>query len=145
MITNLNNGWKRASYSFKTGPTAKGPTTYSPEIHTRKSSNVSLSCWIDFDGNCPEERLWKFNDKPEPLSENSKKYKVELKDTDTKCQKEFILSIFDVAESDEGTYSCYWLCEYENTAKATIDLKVVDDQQTSENFVNFCFATKEVS
>ena len=131
-------------YSFKTGPLAKGPTNHSSEISTRKSSNVSLSCWIDYDNYCPEQLLWKFNDKPEPLSESGKKYKVELKDTDTKCQKEFILSIFDVTEGDEGTYSCYWLCEYENTTKAAIDLKVVDDQQTGENFVNFCFANEEL-
>ena len=124
---------------FNTGPLAKGPTNYSPEIHTRKSSNVSLSCWIDYDGYCPEELLWKFNDKPEPLSESGNKYKVELKDTDTKCKEEFILSIFDVTESDEGTYSCYWLCEYENTTKAAIDLKVVDDLQTGMDVFYFLF------
>ncbi|XP_020616989.1 neuronal cell adhesion molecule-like isoform X2 [Orbicella faveolata] len=111
-------------------PLAKGPTNHSSEIRAHKSSNVSLSCWIDYDDYCPEELLWKLNDEPEPLPESGKKYKVELKDTHTKCQKEFILSIFDVTESDEGTYSCRWLCEYENTTKAAIDLKVVDDLQT---------------
>jgi len=83
--------------------------------------------------------LWYLNDNPKPLPESGEKYNVELKDTDTKCQKEFILSIFDVTESDEGTYSCHWLCEYENTTKAAIDLKVV---HTGKGFLNFCFATK---
>ena len=69
---------------------------------------------------------------------------VELKDTNTKCQKEFILSIFDVTESDEGTYSCHFLCDYENAAKAEIDLKVVDDIQAGRNFLNSCFTIKSL-
>jgi len=85
--------------------------------------------------------LWKFEKKPEPLPESGKKYKVELKDTKTKCQKEFILSIFEVTESDNGTYRCYSLCEYEDTASAAIDLKVVG-LKTGKNFFKFCFATK---
>ena len=64
---------------------------------------------------------------------------MELKDTNSKCQKEYILSIFNVTEFDEGTYSCYWLCEYETLTRAAIDLKVVDDMQTGRNFVNSCF------
>ena len=103
------------------------------EIRTPKSFNASLSCWIDYDDYCPGELLWKFNDKAEPLPESGKKYNVELKDTNTKCQKEFILSIFDLTESDEGIYSCHWLCEYENTTKAAIDLKILDDPQTGTN------------
>ena len=70
---------------------------------------------------------------------------MELKDTNTKCQKEYILSIFNVTERDEGTYRCYWLCADENTAtKASIDLNVIDDdlQSTGKNFHNFCFASK---
>ena len=90
----------------------------------------------------PLRKLWYFNDNNlELLPESDEKYSVELKDTHTKCQKEFILSIFDVTESDEGTYSCHWLCEYENTTKAAIDLKVV---QTGKGFLNFCFATFSV-
>jgi hypothetical protein len=65
--------------------------------------------------------LWYLYDNPKLLPESGEKYNVELKDTHTKCQKEFI-SIFDVTESDGGTYSCHWLCEYENTTKAAIDL-----------------------
>ena len=90
---------------------------------------------MDWDKYCPGELLWKFNDKPEPLPESGKKYNVELKDTNTKCQKEFILSIFDVTESDEGTYSCHWLCEHENPTGAAIDLIVVDELQTGRNLI----------
>ena len=96
---------------------------------------------MDFNNYCPEELHWKFNDKPEPLPKSGKKYNVKIKGTGTKCQKEFILSVFNVTEDDEGTYSCHWLCEEENTIKAAIDLKVVDDLQTGKAFLKFCFVT----
>ena len=118
---------------FNEGPEAKGVANHSREIGTPKSSNVSLSCWMDWDEYCPGELLWKFNDKPEPLPGSGKKYNVELKDTNTKCQKEFILFIFDVTESDEGTYSCHWLCKHENPTGAAIDLIVVDEPPTGRN------------
>ena len=130
---------------FNTGPLAKGPVNQTLEISTPKSSNASLSCWIDWGDYCPEALHWKFNDKPEPLPESGKKYNVELKDTNTKCQKEFILSIFDVMESDEGAYSCHWLCDYVNATKAAIDLKVVHDIQTGRNFLNSCFTIKSLA
>ena len=44
-----------------------------------------------------------------------------------------MLSIFNVTESDEGTYSCHWLCKHENTIKVAIDLKVDDELQTGRN------------
>ena len=107
------NSWSRYSLKksflthFNTGPLAKGLVNHSLEIRTPKSSNVSLSCWIDWDNYCPQELLWKFNDKPEPLPESGNKYNAELKNTNTKYQREFVLSIFDVTQKDEGTYSCH--------------------------------------
>ena len=35
-----------------------------------------------------------------------------------------------MTERDEGTYSCHWHCEYENTTKAAIYLKVSNPQPT---------------
>ena len=125
---------------FNTGQLAKGTTIHSSKIRTHKSSNVSLSCWIDWDNYCPDELLWKFNDTEE--LKGGKKYKEELKDTHTKCQKEFILSIFDVTESDEGNYSCHWRCEYEKTTTAAINLTVLDELQPGRNFLHFCFTIK---
>ena len=129
---------------FIAGPLAKGVANHSLEIRAPKSSNVSLSCWMDYDAICPDDDglLWKFNDKSLPAS--GKKYNVEQKDTNTRCKKELILSIFDVTESDEGTYSCHWLCEYENTSKAAIDLKVDDELQTGKKSLNFCFTIKSL-
>ena len=121
---------------FNTGIISrKIPTVTSSEIVANISSNVSLSCWIDcVKGYCPEKTLWKFNDETEPLPESGKKYKVELhvKDTNNKCQKEYILSILNVTESDEGTYNCHWLCKDEKTRTAAIDLKVDNHRQTGK-------------
>ena len=110
---------------FNTGNSGKIPTVTLSEIAANISSNVSLSCWIDYDCDdyYPPELLWKFNNEPEPLPESGKKYKVELKDTHTKCQKELLLSIFNVTENDQGIYKCHQLCESVNL-KAVIDLKV---------------------
>ena len=66
-------------------------------------------------------------------SERGEKYKIVQKKTLSKCKTEFILSIFNVTENDEGTYSCHWLCEYKNTTKAAIDLKVYDNPSTGKN------------
>ena len=90
---------------------------------------------MDFGDYCPEDRFWHLNNNPQPLPERGQKFNVELKDTHSKCKKEFILSIFNVTESDEGTYSCHWLCEYENTTTAAIDLKVFNPLPTGKKLL----------
>ncbi|XP_078376646.1 uncharacterized protein LOC144659980 isoform X2 [Oculina patagonica] len=126
--TNSIPGWSSSdSYEIQLiyeCPSFKSPTISSPEVLARTFSNVSLTCWVDSDDLCPEHLFWRFNDNPSHLPESGEKYKVEVMETHTKCKKEFILSIFNVTENDEGTYSCHWECEYENTTKAAIDLKV---------------------
>ena len=114
----------------------KSPTINSSEIVASKSSNANLTCWFDYDYSCPDNSSWHLNDNLDPLPRKGPKFKVEEKDTHTKCKKEFILSIFNVTESDEGTYSCHLHCEYENTTKAAIDLKVFDPQPTGRNLSN---------
>jgi len=111
-------------------PSARSPTIASSEIFASKSSNTNLTCWIDYESYCPDSLTWHLNDNRTPLPENGPKFKVEEKDTHSTCKKEFILSIFNVTEIDEGTYSCHWHCEYENTTKAAIDLKVFNPQPT---------------
>lgn len=117
---------------FNTGNSGKIPTVTSSEITANISSNVSLSCWIDNEDYCPEKLLWKFNNEPEPLPESGKKYKMELKDTHTKCKRDFLLSIFNVTENDEGIYSCHWFCDGVEKTTTAIDLKVADDLRTGK-------------
>jgi len=107
------------------GPTPKGPTITDPEISARAFSNVSLTCLIDWDPDdhtCPENWSWYLS---ADLPITGEKYNESLEDTGSKCKKEFVLSIFNVTENDEGTYSCHVFCEDKNTTKAAIDLKVV--------------------
>ena len=122
---------------FNTGPLPISPTINSSEIIATKFSTVNLTCWVDFDEICPQYLFWYFNDQQAPL-ESSEKYKEELKDTNSKCKKEYILSIFNVTENDMGTYSCHWLCEYETTTKAAIDLKVSSEGKNLRSSTAVC-------
>ena len=100
-------------------------------------SNISLTCRIDDDGTCPQGLFWFLDNKTTPL-EDGEKYKIEERETHTQCKIDFILTIFNVTENDEGRYSCHWVCEYEETKKAAIDLKVfVELSPTGNNLSIF--------
>ncbi|KAJ7386670.1 Hemicentin-1 [Desmophyllum pertusum] len=106
-------------------PFPKSPTINSSEVLASTFSNVSLTCLFDKDDNCPDESFWYLNGKQ---LESGEKYEIVEKKTRTKCKEEYILSIFNVTKNDEGNYSCHWLCEYETTTTAAIDLKVTEAQ-----------------
>lgn len=98
-------------------------------------SNVNLSCWIDWDDYCPHNLSWHLNNNPAALNESNKKYKVEVKPTRSLCKREFVLSIFNVTETDEGTYSCRWDCDSEDTLEAAIALNIlVQPSLTSKEY-----------
>ena len=83
---------------------------------------------MDFDGNCPEELLWSRGNNTSFL-EDSKKYRIEERGTSNKCKIDYVLSIFNVTENDEGRYICHWECE-DDPKKAVIVLKVFADLPT---------------
>ncbi|RMX45505.1 hypothetical protein pdam_00008435 [Pocillopora damicornis] len=105
-------------------PRPQPPTTSTSMVSANKLSNVSLTCLVDSDETgCPDELHWYKNNDHVPLA-SSKKYNIVVKHTHSKCKQEFILNIFNVTKVDEGNYSCQWKCEYEDTTKASIVLKV---------------------
>lgn len=110
-------------------PRPQSPTMVATKDPASKSSNVNLACLIDYGWACPQRLFWNLNNNSEPLPESGEKYKIQVKDTQSKCNKEFILSIFNVTEHDEGTYSCHWRCR-NSDLKAAIDLKVSDEPET---------------
>ena len=118
---------------FNAGPLPKGPTTDSLEVLAAKSFNATLSCWIDFDRHdfplCSVD--WYLNDNKVPLKRGEKYKRFETETS--RCKKEFILSIFNITENDRGTYSCHWICEFQNNTKAAVDLKVYDNPSTGKN------------
>ena len=98
-------------------------------------SNVNLSCWIDKDDYCPDNSSWHLNNNPAALNESTKKYKVEKKETRSFCKEEFVLSIFNVTENDEGTYSCRSDCHFQDTLEAAIALNIlVQPSLTSKEY-----------
>ena len=114
-----------------TGPKNYFPATESSTIHTATFTNRTLICLVDgqldYDYDCYLE--WHFNNKSVPLK-SSKKFTVDLKETSTKCKEAFILTIMNVTDNDQGTYSCQMFCEWdewENTS-ASIELKVYEPQ-----------------
>ena len=120
--------WELFPFLLNTGPIPKGPTISAAEISARIFSNVNLTCLIDWHpdyawDDCPVNWTWQYFSEDLPIT--GKKYKQhQIQDTGSKCKKEFVLSIFNVTESDEGTYSCLFICNYRNTTKAAVDLKV---------------------
>ena len=108
------------SFLLNIGPEPIGPTISEREVSAGIFSNVNLTCLIDWDpdnAHCPEYQKW--------LPSNGTKYHQSLEDTGSKCKKKLVLSIFNVTKNDEGTYSCYFYCEYRNTTRAAINLRVL--------------------
>ena len=101
------------------------PKISSPEVSVTANTNVSLKCLVGVRPNeCNDNELqWHFSNSWTPLK-SSEKYEIQERKTKTKCETDFIITIFSVTYADEGKYSCKWLCDKEYSTSSTIQLKV---------------------
>ena len=114
--------------SSNTGLLPKAPQISSLEVSEIAYLNVSLKCKVGVrPSDCWDNSLrWYFNNNSEKL-ESGEKYNIQERKTNTRCKKDFILTIINVTEADEGKYKCQWLCEndYPSFSRSSIiQLKV---------------------
>ena len=114
--------------SSNTGLWPKAPQISSPTVSVTAYFNVSLKCLAFVrPGDCWDNSLrWYFNNSPGELK-SGEKYDIQERKTNTRCKTDFILTIVNVTEADEGKYKCQWLCEedYPSLSRSSIiQLKV---------------------
>ena len=115
--------------SSNTGFFPGPPQISSPQVSVTAYSNVSLKCEVDVKpSDCYLSSLqWYFNNSSGELK-SGEKYDIQERKTNTRCKTDFILTIVNVTEADEGKYKCQWLCENDypiSSAKSSIiQLKV---------------------
>ena len=90
--------------------------------------NVSLKCLAFVrPSDCGDNSLrWYFNNSPGELK-SGEKYEKQERKTNTRCKTDFILTIVNVTDADEGKYKCEWLCESDDPSfsrSSIIQLKV---------------------
>ena len=77
-------------------------------------NNVTLKCLVEIDpDNCAAYSMkfqWFFNNSSTPLT-SGEKYDTQKRTTNCRCKKDFILTIANVTDDDEGKYKCQWICD----------------------------------
>ena len=110
---------------LNTGPSDDSPVPESRETHAAAFTHSILKCLVDSELDYGEEcdLRWYLNNKSLPSVE---KYKTELKKDHSRCKYAFILTILNVTDNDEGTYSCHMFCEWDKweSTSASIELHV---------------------
>ena len=106
----------------------QAPQISSPRVSVTAYSNVSLKCLAFVrPSDCWDNSLrWYFNNSSGELKSGDK-YDIQERKTNTRCKTDFILTIVNVTEADEGKYKCQWLCEedYPSLSRSSItQLKV---------------------
>ena len=98
--------------SSNTGFLPKAPKRSPPQVSVTAYSNVSLKCEVGVrPSDCWDNSLgWYFNNNSGEL-ESDEKYGIQKRTTNTRCKIDFILTIVNVTEADEGNYKCQWLCD----------------------------------
>ena len=114
--------------SSNTGLWPKAAQISSPEVSEIAYLNVSLKCKVGVrPSDCWDNSLrWYFNNNSGKL-ESGEKYDIQERKTNTRCKTDFILTIVNVTEADEGKYKCQWLCDNEDPSlsrSSIIQLKV---------------------
>ena len=116
--------------SSNTGFTPGAPNISSPQGSVTAYSNVSLKCEVGvMPIACGDNSLqWYFNNSSVKLK-SGEKYDIQERKTNTKCKKDFILTIVNVTDADKGKYKCEWLCKNVDpgsSKSSIIQLKVED-------------------
>ena len=90
----------------------RAPQISSPIALVRASTNVNLRCLVEVRPSvCYDNELqWYFSNIWTSLK-SGEKYEIQERKTKTKCKTDFIITIFNVTEADEGKYKCTWFCE----------------------------------
>ena len=114
--------------SSNTGLLPKAPQISSPAVSVTAYFNVSLKCLVSVrPSDCWDNSLrWYFNNNSGELK-SGEKYDIQERKTNTRCKTDFILTIVNVTEADEGKYKCEWLCENDDpglSRSSIIQLKV---------------------
>ena len=115
--------------SSNTGLLPGAPNISSPQVSVTAYSNVSLKCEEGVrPSDCWDNSLqWYFNNSSGELKAGEKYDIIQQRKTNTRCKTDFILTIVNVTEADEGEYKCKWLCDKDYPSFSTssiIQLKV---------------------
>ena len=99
-------------------------------------SNATLECEVGVrPSDCWDNSLrWYFNNSSGELK-SGEKYDIQERKTNTRCKTDFILTIVNVTEADEGKYKCQWLCENDDPSfsrSSIIQLKVYPPEEGTD-------------
>ena len=117
--------------SSNTGFWPKAPQITSPPVSVTAYSNVSLKCEVGVrPSDCWDNSLqWYFNNSSVKLK-SGEKYDIQERNTNTKCKKDFILTIVNATDADKGEYKCRYVCNFGYSRSSTIQLKVFPGTDT---------------
>ena len=117
--------------SSNTGPLPKAPQITSLEVSRKAYLIVSFKYRVGVSPSaCDDNSLqWYFNNSSVKLK-SGEKYDIQERKTNTKCKKDFILTIVNATDADKGEYECRYVCNFGYSRSSTIQLKVFPGTDT---------------